>query len=146
RPLLVERRLPWLPEEIAALTLATIRSLLRAPELKMAFVMPLVFGLIFVLLPMSSQLHAAGAAVWSGFIVTGVGMVASFSIAPTMANVFGLDRNGFRALVLLPTRRDYILVAKNLAFFPFVLLVSLILLVLLKYAMHCSWSVLLPAV
>ena len=44
--LLVERRLPWLPDDTAALTLATFRSLLRAPELKMAFVMPLVMGVV----------------------------------------------------------------------------------------------------
>jgi ABC-2 type transport system permease protein len=37
--LLVERRLPWLPEDTAALALATFRSLVRAPELKMALVM-----------------------------------------------------------------------------------------------------------
>src|SRR5205085_9998892 len=46
RPLLVERRIPWLREDAAALTLATLRSLLRAPELKMALIMPIVMAAV----------------------------------------------------------------------------------------------------
>src|SRR5712692_5133577 len=44
--LFVERRVPWLPDDTAALALATFRSLVRAPELKMALIMPLVMGFI----------------------------------------------------------------------------------------------------
>jgi hypothetical protein len=62
-----------------------------------------------------------------------------------MANMFGLDRNGFRALVLLPTRRHHILLAKNLAFFPFSGAVAMVLLVLVKLLMHMSWSTMLMA-
>jgi len=61
-----------------------------------------------------------------------------------MSNMFGIDRNGFRALVLLPTRRDYILFAKNLAFFPFVGLVALLLLALMKVFLGLPWPLFLP--
>ncbi len=129
--LLVERRLPWLPDDVAALTLATFRSALRAPELKMAAVMPLVFGVMLVSTqfarhgqPLSETLRTLAA--------TGAVMVAAFSLAPAMSNMFGLDRNGFRALVLLPTRRDSILLAKNLAILPFTAATALLFLVLGK--------------
>jgi ABC-2 type transport system permease protein len=44
--LLVERRLPWLPDDTAALALATFCGLVRAPELKIAFIMPVVLGIV----------------------------------------------------------------------------------------------------
>ena len=128
-PTFLERRLPWLPEEAAALTLATFRSLLRSPELKMAFIMPVVLGIVFG----STRFgFGRGGSVgkWGILFSTAAVALAAMSLAPTMGNVFGLDRNGFRALVLLPTRRHYVLLAKNLAFLPFMSLVSGFLLLL----------------
>ena len=40
-----------------------------------------------------------------------------------MFNHFGFDRGGFRAFVLLPTPRRYILLGKNLALLPVALAV-----------------------
>ena len=136
--LLVERRLPWLPEDTAALTLATFRSLTRAPELKMALIMPLV--IIFALGSAHfTRPHRAPPQFLTAFAATAAAVVAAFSFAQTMANAFGLDRSGFRALVLLPTRRHHILLAKNLAFFPFVAGVGLLLLALAKSLLGISW-------
>ena len=57
-----------------------------------------------------------------------------------MSNVFGLDRNGFRALVLLPTRRHHILLAKNLAFSPFVAVTPVAMLIALKFFVRLPWE------
>jgi len=77
------------------------------------------------------------------FALTGVIVTASFALAPTMSNAFGLDRNGFRALVLLPVRRDKVMFAKNLAFFPFAAVVTVIVMLLVKWILHVRWGVFL---
>jgi ABC-2 type transport system permease protein len=140
--LLVERRLPWLPDDIAGLALATFRSLARAPELKMALAMPLIFGAIGFSMFFSSS---KGKLPWAiGEIATPVAVVLTlFFLAPSMANAFGLDRNGFRTLVLIPTRRDHILFAKNLGFFPFVALIALVLVAVVAALTHASWQAIL---
>ena len=152
RPPLIERRVPWVPEEAGALAVATLRSLLRAPELRMAFIMPVVMLVVFgsswgrfhsiparhagpdgkpaAATPALSVLSANKGG-WGVLFATGAAGLAVLSFGQTMGNAFGLDRNGFRALVLLPTRRDYVLLAKNLAIFPFAATVCLALLLLL---------------
>jgi hypothetical protein len=136
--LLIEWRLPGLPDDTAALALAAFRSLLRAPELKMAFIMPLVMVLALGSAQFNRPQHALPH-YWTAFGATAAAVVAAFSFAQAMANTFGLDRSGFRALVLLPTRRHHILLAKNLALFPFVAGVGLLLLSLAKVLLQISW-------
>jgi hypothetical protein len=144
RTLLVERRLPLLPDDTAALALATFRSLLRAPELKMVAVMPVVLAFVMFMahrnMPTGKFPPAA-----SGFAVTAAVALAVFAFAQTMANTFGLDRSGFRTLVLLPTPRHQILLAKNLAFFPFMALVAAGLLALAQWLTHASTFALLTS-
>ena len=137
RPSLLERTLPGLADDTAGLALATFRSLSRAPELKMAAVMPIVFGVLGLSMrftlpkgPLPSR--------WSELAATAAVVLTGLSLGPTMSNTFGLDRNGFRSLVLLPTRRHHILLAKNLAFLPFAALVGLMLLVLAAWLAHLS--------
>ena len=136
--LLVDRTLPWVPEEIAALALATLRSLLRAPEMKMAMIMPIVFSVLSFSFGLGKLRHApASVAYFAPAIAVGI---AVFSFANVMGNMFGLDRSGFRALVLFPTRRDWILMGKNLALFPFVGGSALVLLVLAGILLHLPWD------
>jgi len=137
--LLVERQLPWLPDDTAALALATFRGLLRAPEIKMSLIMPIVASAGISSMLFRGFKYAANHSV-AGFASTIAAVVAVFSFAPLMGNAFGLDRDGFRGLVLLPTRRDRILAAKNLAFFPFVGAVGLVLLILVHFALHSPWT------
>lgn len=116
---LIGRTLPLAREDTAALAWATFQSMLRAPELKMAMIMPMVM----ILLLFSAQIFKgrnSPSELLTTFAPVVVAIVASFSFANVMSNLFGMDRNGFRALVLLPTPRDRILLAKNIAFFPFV--------------------------
>ena len=140
--LLVERQLPWLPEDAAALALATFRSLLRSPELKMVAIMPVMLVVVMFLahqnLPQGRLPRDL-----AGFAATAAVALASFAFSQTMSNAFGLDRNGFRTLVLLPTQRHHILMAKNLAFFPFVAVVAAGLLVLGQWLAQMSWTTLL---
>ena len=138
KPLLVERTLPWLPDEVTALTLATLRSLLRAPELKMAFIMPVVLAVVLGATRFSGTKTVPPQ--FSPFVAAAAAVFGVFSIAHTLSNAFGLDRNGFRALILLPTRRHYILLGKNLAFFPFAALIALLMLILGKILLHISWA------
>lgn len=134
---LVEQTLPWVRDDTAALALATFRGLLRAPELKMAFITPLVFGVLFGSLGLS-KVRAVPSAFVGLVAATAAAVLAAFSFAPTMANAFGLDRNGFRALVLLPTSRDQVLLAKNLAFFPFIFGTAALMLVLAAFVLSLS--------
>ncbi len=141
---IVERTLPWLPEEANALALATFRSLLRAPELKMALIAPAVVAIVLVV-PFLGKAKTLSPLV-TGAAMTGAVALAAFATAPTMSNAFGLDRDGFRALVLLPTRRDFILLAKNLAFLPFTVTIALVFLVLMKLLGHAPWTTFLTGI
>lgn len=142
--LLVERRLPGLAEEAAALTVATFRSLSRSPQVKMVFVMPVVLGALFLTAPLS-RIQAAASGGWAPFVATAAAVFATFSTLPINSNVFGIDGDGFRALVLLPARRDHILLAKNLASFPFTALLALGLLILARFSVRLPWGDLFPA-
>jgi len=138
RMLLVERQLPWLRDDTAALALATFRSLLRAPELKMSLIMPIAASAGLSSMLFRGLKYARHHSVAS-FASTVAALLAAFSFAPLMANMFGLDRDGFRGLVLLPTRRDQILLAKNLAFFPFVGCIGVVLMLLASFAFRIPW-------
>jgi ABC-2 type transport system permease protein len=139
RPMLVERRLPWLQEDTAALTLATFRSLLRAPEMKMGMILPVIAVVMLCSLSFTRSAHAPSPHL-AAFAGTVAAVFSVFALVPVMSNVFGLDRNGFRALVLLPTKRHRILVAKNIAFFPFVGLIAAVFLVVMKVLVGMPWG------
>jgi hypothetical protein len=63
-----------------------------------------------------------------------------------MFNLFGMDRGGFRALVLLPVPRRQILLGKNLAFLPIALAIGLVLLLVIALAQGVSAVVILAAI
>jgi hypothetical protein len=114
---LLELHLPAVPEQAAALALATFRSLLRAPEVKMAFgsaflSMLIVGAMVFL----RSPPHLSDTA--KPFIATGVVAFSIFMLVQFLANQFGLDRDGFRSLILSPADRRLILLGKNLASLP----------------------------
>ncbi len=135
RPLLVGQQLPFLPDDTAALGLATFRSLLRAPELKLALIMPIVAGAALSATLFRHSGHPIPSFL-TPLVATTAAVIAPFSLAPIMSNVFGLDRNGFCALVLLPTRRDRILLGKNLAFLPYAGGIGLVFLLLASFVLH----------
>jgi hypothetical protein len=140
----LERRLPGIPDEAAALALAFFRSLTRASEVKMAlatnFIMLLLFGTMFLaqrLSNLSDNLRL--------FVASGPIMFTFLGMSHLMFNQFGFDRGGFRQLVLLPVSRRHILLGKNLAFLPIAIVLGSILLLIIKIALSISFTIILSA-
>src|SRR5204863_1492055 len=98
----------------AAVALGTFRSMLRAPEVKMAwgtsFIVTVILG-ASVLLRAAPTIPAPA----KPFIVTGAMAFSFLMLVQFLANQFGFDRQGFRAFVLSPVDRRFILLGKNLA-------------------------------
>jgi hypothetical protein len=117
RKTLLELRLPFVPEQAAAVALGTFRSMLRAPEVKMAWATAFIVTVILgasVLWRAAPKIPAAA----KPFIVTGMMTFTLFMLVQFLANQFGFDRQGFRAYVLSPVERRLILLGKNLATWP----------------------------
>lgn len=131
----LEYAIPFAPEQSAALALATFRSLLRAPEVKMAwgssFLVTLIIGA-------SLLFRGTGNVpdVVKSFIATGSVLVPVFFLAQFFGNQFGFDRDGFRALMLSPADRRWILLGKNLAVLPAGLVTGALLLTLASIRFH----------
>jgi hypothetical protein len=114
---LLELRMPFVPEQAAAVALGTFRSMLRAPEVKMAwgtaFIVTVILG-ASVFWRAAPRIPAAA----KPFIVAGAMGFSLFMLVQFLANQFGFDREGFRAFVLSPVERRLILLGKNLATWP----------------------------
>lgn len=125
-----DRDLPLVSADVSALTLAFFRSQTRAPELRMVFasqfIMIIVFGSIFS----RSSMMLAQSGLFTP-VVPGMIMLTLFGLMQLFGNQFGYDRQSFRCLVLLPTPRRSVLLAKNLAVVP----ASVVLVVLFLVAL-----------
>jgi hypothetical protein len=129
---LLTMRIPGLSEPAAAITLASFRSLTRAPEARMLLLTPVFMLVIF------------GAMFWRGTIdmpenlrlLLGCGAIAMIlmTMIQLVGNQFGFDRSGFRVYVLSPAPRADILLGKNLGIAPLVLMLAVPLLVVLQVA------------
>jgi ABC-2 type transport system permease protein len=127
RPGFLELNLPYVPEQAGALALATFRSLLRAPEVKLAwgasFIVPVIvsLGIIFK--------RASFFPDWAKpFAATGSTVFPLLLLIQFLSNQFGFDRDGFRSLMLSSAERRLILLGKNLACLPAALAPGLLLL------------------
>jgi hypothetical protein len=131
----LELRLPAVPEQAAVLALATFRSMLRAPEVKMAwgtsFLVTLIAGASFLFRSPPTIPETV-----KPFIATGVAVFSIFLLVQFFANQFGFDRDGFRSLMLSPADRRLILLGKNLACLPAGIGFGVLLLVLVSVWMH----------
>ncbi len=122
---LLEWQLPWVSEYASAVAAAAFRSLLRAPEAKMALVAPLLLLLMMGGGLMSAKLTLPEAV--RPLLALGAGaMILLASGVQLIGNQFGYDRTGFRAYVLSPIPRREILLGKNLAIAPLGLSMCLI--------------------
>jgi hypothetical protein len=127
---LLEKKLPWLSEQAAAIALGGFRSLVRAPEAKMMLLGPIVMALVF-----GSMLVRRTEAVPESFrpaMMTGVMAVVLVGMSTLVSNQFGFDRHGFRVFVLCGASRRDILLGKNLAFAPFTLCLATLLAITLQ--------------
>ena len=133
----LEKQLPGVPDEAAAMALASFRCLTRAPEVKMAlatnFMMLLFFGAVFLLRRATALDEAL-----KPFVATGVLALTFFGMVQLMFNLFGYDRGGFRALVLLPAPRRHILLGKNLALLPLAVGLGGIVLLFVKFVANIA--------
>jgi len=121
----IEFKLPGLHEETNAVLGLTWQSMLRAPEVKLYLLLPFIspfilFGALQAWkIPPVDELKAGLVVVASAFTM--------LMAAGLISNQFGFDRTGFRAFVLSPIRRDRILLARNIAIAPFLLIQSTLL-------------------
>ena len=143
----VELRLPWVPEDVAALALAQFRSMTRAPEVRMMLAMGLF---VAVFLPAMVFWRGGNSVPFPEaarpFMGTGVVAMVLFSLLQLMCNQFGSDRDGFRGLVLLPTPRARLLFGKNLAMLPLATALALVPLASMSVLAKLSVFVLLATV
>ena len=143
--LLVERSLPLVPEPAAAIAFANLRSMLRAPEIKMALLTNVVIFAILgagIFLRHGLTIPAAG----RPFVAVAATYLTLLGLVQLLFNQFGYDRDGFRALVLLPALRWHIMLGKNLALLAVGLPVFAILLALLAVSAHLGGAALFQAV
>ena len=98
--LLVERQLPWVPEEAAAMALAALRSMTRAPEAKLALVAN-VF--IFAMIGVGALLRGA-----AGIPVAVKPLIASGTVAVTFLGFVGIAAIPMSMLAYRMYRSRYI--------------------------------------
>ena len=112
----MEKQLPWISEHASAITVATFRSLMRAPEAKMMLLTPVIFTVIFG--SMFLRIGTAPTEFMRTVMASGAMVLVLFGMTQLSGNQFGLDRAGFRVFVLAPAARKDVLLGKNLALLP----------------------------
>ena len=127
----LEKRIPGLSEHASIVTLASLRSILRAPEAKLMLLSPvfmiLVFGGVFL------RNNTAPPELLRPLMASGMFVFLFFMMIGVVGNQFSFDRSGFRTFVLSPARRRDILMGKNLAMAPFVLSFMVMIALLFQY-------------
>lgn len=144
-PSLVERRVSFLPDDAASVMLATLRSLTRAPEVRIALLSTIAFMGLFAFAFARRLLHAHPSEITKPLFVAGLIGISTFTSSTFFVNQFGYDRQGFRAYVLSPVPRKYILLGKNLATAIVPAGLSLTLLAIAAFLLHLSAIDLLAA-
>jgi len=121
RAAFLEKRLPWVSEHASAISLMCFRALVRAPEVKMTLLTPVIMLIVFGGM-------AVGRKGDPGILarpLIALGLAAAiliFGLTTLVGNQFAFDRGGFRAFVLSCAPRRDILLGKNLSLFPLAIL------------------------
>jgi len=135
---LLERKLPGLSEQAAAIALAGFRSLLRAPEAKMVLLSPIimlvVFGGMFLTRGGNPPEYVRP------MIATGAFAMILLSMGQVVGNQFGFDRSGFRVFVLCSAPRGDILLGKNLSTAPLAAALAALTIVALQIWTPLRWD------
>ncbi|MFL6516119.1 MAG: hypothetical protein ACJ8M1_13960 [Chthoniobacterales bacterium] len=132
---LLEIRLPGLADEASAVALGSLRAMLRAPEVKMAWFMSFLVTVIVgasVLFRTSSRIPET----FKPFVALSATMFSFFVLFQQLGNLFGFDRDGFGTFVMSPANRAMILLGKNIAIFPVIMSSGFLLLVLVTFWLH----------
>lgn len=113
----IEKKLPWVSEYASSVALACIRSMLRATEVKMMLITPVIMLIVFGGILASNDDNVAG--YFCPLIALGLAAgIVIISMAGFIGNQFALDRQGFRVFVLSGVPRREILLGKNLSYLP----------------------------
>jgi ABC-2 type transport system permease protein len=115
---LTARRLPFLSTDTTTMTLAFLLDYARHPAVRSHLIMPPIMTIVICASAMARA--KVGGTTWASTTPMVVLMLPFLGSSMLLFNIFGTDIRAFRALVLLPTPRHRILLAKNLALFPFV--------------------------
>ncbi|MDA1053357.1 MAG: hypothetical protein O3C40_23150 [Planctomycetota bacterium] len=132
----LEPNIPFLSEHVTTIALVGFRSLLRAPESKMALLTPIILVGVFggmILFGPGRALREQDIDWVPPFIAIGIIGVMLFGLAQLMINIFGMDRGGFRAFVLMPVRRHDVLLGKNLSVAPIAGCIAVVLIIALQF-------------
>jgi len=114
----LEKRLPWISEHASAISLMCFRNLIRAPEVKMMLLTPVIMLVVF-----GGMLAGKGSNVsvlLRPLIALGfAAFILIIGMTGFLGNQFAFDRSGFRTFVLSCAPRRDILLGKNLSLLPF---------------------------
>ena len=112
--------------------LASLRSLLRAPESKMMLLTPVILLAFFgSMIFLGRQRDMPDIA--RPFLALGAISITILCYVQLLCNVFGFDRDGFRVYILSPCPRRDILLGKNMSFAPLAIGMCLLALVVLQF-------------
>jgi hypothetical protein len=121
----METRLLWVSDRASAVAMNGLRSWMRAPELKMMLLTPVIMLVVFTGMFQSAETHeglrTAQATGLVAFMLV-VGMIGP------VGNQFGFDRAGFRTFVLSPVPRRDVLMGKNLSVLPYAVIATVLVL------------------
>ncbi len=113
----LDLRLPGLSDEASAVALFSLRSMLRAPEIKMAWGMSILVTIILGL-TFFYRSHTQVPASFKSFLIPSLLSFSMLTLAQFLTNQFGYDREGFQSYVMSPLDRRAILLGKNVAALP----------------------------
>lgn len=114
---LLDWKVPLLSDTQSVLVMTTFSTTLRAPEAKMALLTPLIFACIFGAMILTGGWGDLPAFTRPWLVIGALG-ISLVGMLQMLLNMFGLDRQGFRAYVLMPATRRDILLGKNLGILP----------------------------
>ncbi len=119
---LPDGRIPLVSEQASAVASCAFRSLVRAPEVRMLLLSPLLMGVFIGPVLVRSQFPIEARPLL-GF---GAFAFLLMTTGQLLCNQFGFDRSGFQAFVLSGAPRRDILLGKNLVIAPITLGVGLL--------------------
>jgi len=131
----LERTIWCCSEQVSVVTLAGIRNLLRAPEAKIALMSPIIMMTIFgtmIYFGPGKDIPDEYRAFMPAFLAVAAIALTMIGVSQLMINLFGNDRGGFRAFVLMPVGRRDILLGKNLAIAPLAAILVIAIIVVIQ--------------